>query len=223
MYTPPAFREARAEVLAAAMRAHPLATLVTNGWAQLEVSHIPMLYTPSANGAGLLCGHMARANPQWQNYAPESEALAIFSGPPHYVSAAWYPSTHEHGKQEHGKTVPTWNYVAVHARGTLRFHHDAAWLLANVSALTDAHESAVATAVTPPWRVEDAPRSYIAEMLVQIVGVEFTIATLEGKWKVSQNRSAADREGVIRALQGIGTGEALLMAGLVEDALKSPK
>jgi transcriptional regulator len=207
MYTPAAFRETRAALIEAAMKAHPLAALVTTGAAGIEASHIPLLYASSDGGAAVLRGHMARANPQWQSYLPESEALAIFSGPQHYVSPTWYPST-----VEHGKVVPTWNYVVVHARGALRFHHEAEWLLENVSALTDEHEGAM----NPRWSVGDAPAGYIANLIGAIVGVELTIASLEGKWKVSQNRPPADREGVIHGLQALASDDARRMARLVD-------
>jgi len=214
MYTPVMFRETRAEVIEAAMRAHPLAALVTLGAAGMEASHLPLLYAPSESGARVLRGHLARANPQWQQYLPQTQALAIFSGPQHYVSPTWYRST-----KEHGKVVPTWNYVVVHVRGTLTFHHDADWLLENVRALTDEHEAAM----DPPWRVQDAPAEYIAGMIGAIVGVELTVASMEGKWKVSQNRPALDREGVIKGLQGIPSDNARQIATLAEEALKAKR
>jgi transcriptional regulator len=207
MYNPASFTETRPEILEAAMAGHPLATLVTIGSTGLEASHIPLLYYRNDAGLGVLRGHLARANPQWRDRSPASEALAIFSGPEHYVSPAWYPS-----KQEHGKVVPTWNYVVVHAHGALRIRTEPEWLLENVRALSDVHESSRET----PWQVADAPPEFIENLLKAIIGVELTIHRLEGKWKVSQNRPIPDREGVVRGLETLDSPEAREMAGLVK-------
>ena len=210
MYNPSAFRETRPEILEAALAAHPLAALVTMGSQGLDASHIPLIYHPTEGGMGVLRGHMARANPQWRQYTQETEALAIFSGPQHYVTPAWYPT-----KKENGKVVPTWNYLVVHARGLLSFQDEPAWLLENVQSLTDAHERSR----DAPWRVTDAPPDYIDNMLRAIVGVELKIASLEGKWKVSQNRSLPDRQGVIAGLQSLKSTDADEMAALVRASL----
>lgn len=192
MYNPSHFVETRADVLAAAIERNPLATLVTLGPdARIDASHIPLLYF---RDPGVLRGHMAKANPQWRDAIPSSEALAIFAGPSHYISPSWYAA-----KEDHGKVVPTWNYVVVHARGRIEFVHDPEWLLANVSALTDSQEGAR----EEPWSVDDAPSDYIQGLLKGIVGIEFTITSLEGKWKVSQNRGKADRESVAAAMAGL--------------------
>jgi transcriptional regulator len=207
MYNPASFSETRPETLEAAMAGHPLATLVTIGSGRLEASHIPLLYYRTETGLGVLRGHLARANQQWRNLVPASEALAIFSGPQHYVSPAWYPS-----KQEHGKVVPTWNYVVVHAHGALSLRNEPEWLLENVRALSDAHESSSEM----PWQVADAPPEFIQNLLKAIVGVELTINRLEGKWKVSQNRPIPDREGVVRGLEALDSPDARDMAELVK-------
>lgn len=186
MYNPAAFRETDSEVLRAAIREYPLATLVTQGAEGLEATHLPMLL----NG-DVLRGHIARANPHWQKYEAGTEALAIFTGPQHYISPNWYAS-----KREHGRVVPTWNYVAIHARGPLTFHHDPEWLRELVTALTAEHERTQER----PWRVSDAPSEFIDAQLRAIVGVEMTVTSLEGKWKLSQNRPAADADGVIEGL-----------------------
>jgi transcriptional regulator len=210
MYNPASFAETRPEILEAAMAAHPLATLVTIGSNGLEASHIPLLYYRTETGPGVLRGHLARANPQWRDQLPVNEALAIFSGPQHYVSPAWYPS-----KQEHGKVVPTWNYVVVHAHGSLRVRNEPEWLLENVRALSDVHESEREM----PWRVADAPPEFIQNLLKAIVSVELTISRLEGKWKVSQNRPIADREGVVRGLETLDSPAASGMAELIKAEL----
>jgi transcriptional regulator len=210
VYIPVSFNETRLEVLQATIERHPLAALVTMGAEGLTASHIPLLYYPSEGDLGVLRGHLARANPQWQNHLPQYEALAIFSGPEHYVSPTWYPSM-----KKHGEVVPTWNYVVVHARGTLSFKEEPEWLLANVSTLTDAQEKSIEM----PWRVSNAPPEFIEGMLRAIVGVELAVTQLEGKWKVSQNRPAADREGVIVSLQKLDSLQAQEMAELVKEKL----
>jgi transcriptional regulator len=206
MYIPAAFRENDREKLLAVIERYPLATLVTAGAAGILASHLPMIYTPSADGAGALRGHLAKANPQWQGSATH-DALAIFTGPDHYISPSWYPS-----KQEHGRVVPTWNYAAVHVYGTLHVIEDRAWMLANVTALTERHEQQQGTG----WKVEDAPADYIEGLLRAIVGVELRISRWEGKVKASQNRPAADREGLVEGLGKFSTDAAREMAGLVE-------
>lgn len=190
MYNPAAFRETRPEALADAIAAYPLGTLVTTGARGLDATHLPLLFRD-----GVLRGHIARANPQGREYAAGSEALAIFTGPQHYVTPNWYPS-----KREHGRVVPTWNYVAIHARGPLTFHDDREWLRAFVTELTDTQERGTAA----PWRVSDAPVEYIEAQLEAIVGVEMAVTSMEGKWKLSQNRLDADIDGVI---EGLGPDE----------------
>ena len=185
MYIPDHFREDRPDVLHDAMRQIGFATLVTQG---LDANHLPML--PEAKGErSVLRGHVARANPVWKS--GPGEALAIFLGPHAYVSPNWYPS-----KAETGKAVPTWNYITVHARGTIAWIQDGDWLRAHVGALSATHEAGREN----PWAITDAPASYIDSMLRAIVGFELSIAKLEGKWKLTQNRDAADRAGVREGL-----------------------
>jgi transcriptional regulator len=195
MYVPDHFREDRPEVLQEAMRRIGFATLVTQG---LDANHLPMLLD-----GNVLRGHVARANPVWKS--GEGAALAIFLGPHAYVSPNWYPS-----KAETGKAVPTWNYIAVHARGTIRWVQDAEWLRANVTALSQAHEAGQPA----PWQVSDAPASYVDGLLRAIVGFELTIEKLEGKYKLSQNRNEADRAAVAEAFEREGRADiARLMDG----------
>ena len=207
MYNPPHFAETRREALTAAITRHPLATLITVGSSGITANHIPLLYREP----GLLCGHMARGNPQWKDFREDFDALAIFSGPEAYISPNWYPS-----KEEHGKVVPTWNYVVVHAHGKLIVHYDVDWLRRNVTALTEINEARTSS---EPWKVTDAPEEYIAGMLKAIVGVELQITRLEGKWKVSQNRPPADREAVAESLRIDGNDS---MADLVIDQSNIP-
>jgi transcriptional regulator len=186
MYVPAHFGEDRVEVLHEAVRAIGFATLVTQGTNGMEANHLPMLLED-----GTLSGHFARANPAWKTLKPEAEALAIFLGPHAYVSPNWYPS-----KVETGKAVPTWNYITVHAHGRLSLRDDPVWLLAHVGRLSAAHEAGHPA----PWSPDDAPADYINGLLRAIVGFELSITKLEGKWKLSQNRSDADVAGVKEAL-----------------------
>lgn len=193
MYTPPAFREDRPEVLREIMRAARLALLVSAapGGGAPEATHLPLLLDPEDGPHGTLHGHIAKANPHWRGLAAAGVARAIFPGPEAYVSPSLYAS-----KQEHGRVVPTWNYVAVHAIGPVEVIEDAQRLHAIVSRLTDRHEAGR----PEPWAVTDAPAPYIAGQIKGIVGVALRIETLIGKRKLSQNRGEADRAGVLAGL-----------------------
>ncbi len=191
MYVPKDFAEQRVDVLHATIRQIGLGTLVTQGEGAMTASHVPMLVDAAPSPFGTLIGHLARANPQWRSVRPEMGALAIFLGAEAYISPAWYVT-----KQRTGKVVPTWNYVAVHAAGSLRFFDDAERLRRIVTRLTDMHEGGR----NAPWQVSDAPADFIDSMLKAIIGFELTIARLEGKWKMSQNRPAEDRAGVVDGL-----------------------
>lgn len=190
MYVPPAFREDDPAALAAIIAAARLATLVTATPDGLVATPLPLFFDPAEGPMGTLYGHVARANPQWR-LPVSGEALALFAGPDAYVTPSWYAA-----KAEHGKVVPTWNYVAVHAYGPVEFFEDPDRLRAIVTRLTDLHEAGRAR----PWAVSDAPDGYIAAQLRGIVGVRLPIARIEGKRKLSQNRSAADRLGVAAGL-----------------------
>ena len=195
MYRPPAFREDRPDVLHAAIRAYPLATLVTHGASGLAANLVPFTLAAEPGDRGVLRTHLARANPQLADLRDGVEALVIFQGPQAYVSPSWYPT-----KKEHGKVVPTWNYVIVQVWGTPKVVDDGDWLLAQISELTSTHESNRAQ----PWKVSDAPESYVAAQLRGIVGLEVPIARIEGKWKVSQNQPEQNQTGVIAGLRSEG-------------------
>jgi len=192
LYLPAHFNETRIDVLHSLMRKHPLATLVVSGSSGLIANHMPVETLSSPAPLGCLHGHIARANPLWKEYREDTPALAIFQGPQAYVSPSFYPS-----KAVSGEVVPTWDYAVVHAGGTLRFIHDAEWLRAFVTQLTQTYEGPR----PKPWTIGDAPARYIEKMLTLIVGFEFSISSLTGKWKVSQNRPQADRRGVVENLQ----------------------
>jgi len=207
MYIPRVNKEERIPVLHKLMEDQPFASLITMGSSGLFASHIPMVLQQNG-GKGQLRGHISRANTQWRDYTPSVEALAIFSGPQHYITPNWYPE-----KQETGKVVPTWNYAVVHAYGYLKIIEDAEWLMAHLASLTNIHEAGS----TVPWKVRDAPADYVASQVKGIVGLEMTVERLEGKWKVSQNRSEQDRNGVAKGLTELSTAESLAMKALVEE------
>jgi transcriptional regulator len=150
-----------------------------------------LILDAAASPSGVLYGHVARANPHWQSLS-DGEVLAIFQGPHAYISPAWYPS-----KREHGRVVPTWDYIAVHAQGHARVFDDAQSLRKLLDALTQQQESSRPT----PWKVSDAPDDYIEDAMRAIVGFELTLTRIEGIWKVSQNRPAADRAGAATGLR----------------------
>ena len=210
MYLPPHFREDSLPELQRAIAEARLAVLITNGPQGMVASHLPMLFNPTPEPNGRLLGHVARANPQWRAY-DGSEALAIFPGPEAYISPAWYAT-----KKATGKVVPTWNYVAVHAYGRLEFFEDAVRLRSLVGRLTERHESQRPA----PWAVDDAPKEFIDAQLKAIVGFEMTIQRLEGKWKLSQNRTAEDRAGAIAGLKEEGGPAEQAVAALMTDREK---
>jgi transcriptional regulator len=146
----------------------------------------------------------------WQQISADRQVLVIFQGEQGYVSPSWYVA-----KQEHGKVVPTWDYVAVHAYGTAKAVHDAAWLRQMVEDLTNRHEQGRAD----PWRVSDAPAQYVDKLIGAIVGVEIPVTQLIGKWKLSQNRSVADRQGVIAGLESAGAPGQVDVAALIKTTL----
>ncbi|RWA72590.1 FMN-binding negative transcriptional regulator [Mesorhizobium sp.] len=190
MYIPPAFRDDDHESLSATIRAARLATLVTATAEGPLATPLPLFLDETEGEQGVIYGHVAKANPQWRA-PPLGEGLAIFMGPDAYVTPAWYQT-----KQETGKVVPTWNYVAVHAYGPVEFFEDADRLLDVVTRLTNLHEVGLASS----WAVSDAPMDFIQAQLKGIVGLRMPITRLEGKRKMSQNRNAADRAGVASGL-----------------------
>jgi len=205
MYTPPAFREDDPLEMHAIMRAARLATLVTATDAGLLATPLPFILDAAEGESGVLYAHLARANAQW-NTPVHGDALVTFTGPDAYVTPSWYAA-----KREHGKVVPTWNYEAVHAYGKVEFFEEPERLLAVVTRLTRMHEAARPA----PWAVSDAPEPYIAAQLRGIVGVRIAITRLEGKRKMSQNRSAEDRAGVAQGLAASEDATDRLVASLI--------
>ena len=205
MYLPDHFRVEDVPEMHALMRARPFATLASAGPAGLYASHLPTVLKDEGSYGVIEC-HLARANPHCRDLAEGNEALMIFQGAEGYITPNWYPS-----KAVHQKAVPTWNYAVVHATGRPEVVKDKAWLLRHVGELTDQQERTEAK----PWALSDAPDSYTDVMLRGIVGFRFSITRLEGKWKMSQNREAEDREGVVQGLNARATGDDLEMAELV--------
>ena len=194
MYTPPAFADNDADSIKATIRAARLANLITATADGPLATPLPLFLDDTEGERGVLYGHVARANQQWQA-VPIGEALAVFMGPDAYVTPSWYAA-----KQETGKVVPTWNYIAVHAYGPVEFFQEPQRLLAAVTRLTNIHEHPRAE----PWAVSDAPADFIAAQLRGIVGVRIPVTRFEGKRKMSQNRPEADR---IRVAAGLAASE----------------
>jgi transcriptional regulator len=191
MYVPSAFVVADETEINEMLERIPLGTLITHDPEGLFASHLPFVHYPQDK---ILAGHLARANPH-RSRAGKSEALVIFQGLNAYVTPNWYPS-----KAEHGRVVPTWNYEAIHVYGRIYWHENPEWLRANVEALTKRFEADQPR----PWKLEDAPADHVDSLIRGIVGVEFHIDRVEAKRKLSQNRSDADRQGVISGLSNSG-------------------
>ena len=205
MYVPAHFAMRDSEVREL-LTHHGAADLVTATTSGLTATLLPFVYDPTVGEQGALLGHLARNNDQWRQQVI-GEALVIVRGPDAYVSPSWYAS-----KAEHGRVVPTWNYVTAHVYGRLVVHDDPDWVDALVRRLTDRHEAGNPR----PWSVDDAPTSFVAGQLRAIVGVELVISRVDAKAKLSQNRPAADIDGVITGLGGRGDTTPLTPCRLLE-------
>lgn len=199
MYQPPHFREERHDVLHDLIRTRPGGMLISHGPSGLLANLAPfVLVEESAAGVGdvrVLECHLSRANTQWRDLAASPECLVVFQGPQAYVTPSWYAA-----KREHGKVVPTWNYIVVQARGRAEVIEDAAWLRGHVERLTNHNEAPL----PEQWYVSDAPEEYLASQFKGIVGVRLVVEELVGKWKLNQNRSLADRHGATAGLLARG-------------------
>lgn len=207
MYIPKLHDETDLTTLHALLRAHPLGTWATLGDGELIVNHLPFMLDSARGPRGTLLCHVARANSLWQSFSKSVESIIAFQGPQTYISPSWYAS-----KALHGKVVPTWNYAVVHAHGIPVIVEDQDRLHEHLTQLTAAHE----VGQTTPWKLSDAPADFIAQMMKQIVAIEIPIARIFGKWKVSQNRSPADRRGVIAGLRAKTDPEAAAVADLIK-------
>ncbi|WP_342114996.1 FMN-binding negative transcriptional regulator [Pseudoduganella sp. OTU4001] len=191
MYKQTHFAEDRIEVQHGLIRAYPLGMLIIPSAPSADLVPFALYPAEGEAGLGVLRAHVARANPAWRALAAGGDCMVVFQGPDAYVSPNWYPS-----KAENHKQVPTWNYAMVQVRGTARVVEDAAWLKRQLNDLTAVHEGGM----PEPWTLSDAPADFIDGLLKAIVGIEIPIAEISGKWKVSQNRSAADAAGVAAGL-----------------------
>ena len=212
MYLPAHFNEPRIELLHQLIREQPLGTLVTLTGEGLNANHLPFEIDTEPAPFGTLRGHVARANPVWRDFSCSVEALVIFHGAQAYISPSWYPT-----KKTTGEVVPTYNYLIVHGYGAMKITHEREWLRGLVTRLTNRFEAERAA----PWRVTDAPPAFIDKQLGAIVGVEIALTKLIGKWKVSQNRPATDREGVVKGLNERDDADSLAIAHWVKDKLQS--
>ena len=191
MYLPPHFTETRPEELHRIIREHPLGVLVTHSGSGLDANHIPFEFDPDQGPQGTLLAHIARANPLWTDCPAGAEVMVVFRGVEGYISPNWYPSKHETHRQ-----VPTWNYEVVHAHGRLRIMDDEKFIRGVVARLTREHE-----ATEPrPWKMGDAPKDYMDDMVSKVVGIEIEITRLEGKRKLSQNRESRDIHNAVNEL-----------------------
>jgi transcriptional regulator len=206
VYIPAHFDEPRIDRLHDAIRQNGFATVVSMTADGLVASHAPLMLDPDPAPYGTLIGHLAKANPHARAADPGVQTLVVFQGPDGYISPSYYPA-----KTEHGKVVPTWNYAAIHAYGTLEIFDDPDRLLAVVTRLTNLHEAKR----VKPWAVSDAPDDFIQGMLRAIIGFALPIARLEGKMKMGQNRPAADQNGTIEGLRFDGQQD---LAAAVERA-----
>lgn len=210
MYQHPAFEETRIDVLHDLIRTFQFATLIVTTSNKIKANHLPLNLKTENSEKGILQGHIAKANPLWKYDNISSECLVIFQGPQAYITPSWYTS-----KQEHGKVVPTWNYAVVHARGKLKFIEDENWLREQITYLTDQNE----TQRPQPWAVTDAPEDFIKRQLRGIVGLEIEITELEGKWKMSQNKSENDRLGVFNGLRSDNSQDSHHVGEIIKDQM----
>jgi transcriptional regulator len=210
VYLPPHFEETRSEAVRELIRDHPLGTVVQQGEHGLIANHIPFLLDAAAGERGTLIAHVARNNELWRVAAAGGESLVIFQGPDAYISPNWYLT-----KQQTHEVVPTYNYTVVHAYGEIIVHDDEKWVRGVIGKLTKAMEASQPA----PWKMADAPRAYLEQMVTQIVGIEIPITRLIAKAKLSQNRVLADREGAIAGLRTTGSASDAATAELMETLL----
>ena len=190
MHIPSKFQQNEDKHLKAIMRNYPFATLITHSDSGIEATHLPVTFDDTEGRIVIQC-HIAKANKIWKSVREDSEILLVFNGPNSYISPNYYPT-----KEESGKAVPTWNYVAVHVKGRISFIHDEKWIYNMINALTIEHESKQ----EKPWSITDAPDTYINRMLPAIVGIEISVDSIEGQWKLSQNQPEINKHGVIKGL-----------------------
>jgi transcriptional regulator len=207
LYEPPLHRNENLTELHALIRSRVFGLLISNGAEGIVANSVPFVLDPAASRLGTLKVHIARANGQWRDLEASPEALVVFQGNDHYITPSWYET-----KRETGKVVPTWNYTMVQAKGRAKVMDDA-WLSRQIEELTQTLEQRR----EQPWAVGDAPADFIAMQRRAIVGIEIEIVDIRGKWKTSQNRTAADRAGVVAGLEALGDEDARAMAEIVRE------
>ncbi len=213
MHTPKKFKQDDLDKLKGLITEYPFATLISYGESGLEANHLPLILK-ECDGKILLQGHIAKANDLWKNLENDVEVLIVFNGPNCYVTPNYYPT-----KKQHGKAVPTWNYVTVHVRGALSFVYEDAWNLQMINALTDQHEASQ----TMPWSTTDAPADYIQKMLPAIVGLQIEVSSITGQWKLSQNQPEPNQKGVVEGLSQETRINSQKIAALVDENVLNNK
>jgi transcriptional regulator len=212
MYVNPSHQLTDREAIFSLIASHPLGAWVCHGREGLIANHVPFLLDRGRGPHGTLIGHVARANGVWRELDAATPSVVMFQGPQAYITPGWYP-----GKTEHGRVVPTWNYMVAHAHGVARAIEDREWLLDMLNRLTNAQEARQAA----PWSVSDAPRSFIDKLMGVIVGIELPIERLEGKLKVSQDEANQDRHGTVQGLRNKPGDETEAVADLVGKAMEA--
>lgn len=210
-YVPEQFKQQDPAEIKAFLDAHPFATLVVMLNGELWPTPLPLIYQPAEEGHGKFIGHVALANDMWRAEA-DQRVLVMVNGPDTYISPNWYAT-----KAETHEVVPTWNYIAVHAWGTMSVHHEPKWKRMAVGKLTQIHEATNKL----PWRMGDAPQEFLAEQLEYIVGIEIEIDRIVAKYKLNQNRTEADRTGVIAGLDHRDTGSDASIRDLMTKTLEN--
>lgn len=209
MHIPSKFKQNDESQLIALIREYPFATLVTHSESSIEATHLPVIIA-KVEGKNIIQAHIAKANKIWESVKDGSEILLIFNGPNCYISPNYYPT-----KKESGKAVPTWNYVAVHVKGSISFIHDEKWIYRMIDSLTEEHESKQKI----PWSISDAPATYISKMLPAIVGIEIVIDSIKGQWKLSQNQPEVNQFGVIEGLHEKNEAHEREISKLIQDQI----
>lgn len=208
MYQPEHFRLDDRDALHDVMRAHPLGQLISAGASGLQANPVPFVLHADDGNQGLLRTHLARPNAQWRDFVDGCDVLVIFQGPQAYVTPSWYAA-----KKEHGKVVPTWNYVTVQVRGRATAVQEGRWLVRHVNSMSDQQEEPL----DHPWAVRDAPEPFITALTRGIVGVEIAITAISGKFKMSQNRPEADRQGVVKGMAAQGAADVAALVSRLGD------
>ncbi len=211
MYIPPCHALADLDAMWSYVDANALGTWVCLSDSGLVANHLPLVLDRTSGPRGRLMGHVARANPVWRELVEGRPSVVTFLGPQSYISPGWYP-----GKAQHGKVVPTWNYIAVHAHGRATAVEDPGWMLDMLNRLTDAQESGQ----PKPWKVSDAPEAYIRTMLRAVGGIEIQVQKWEGRMKLSQDEDHQDRLGTVHGLVQTGDSRKADLAAQVQAAMQ---